>query len=1527
MRFYNRITLLLLIFFSVCSFAAHAVTASFTVDNAAGCAPLVVRFTNTSVGATSYSWNLGNGTLSTAKDVSGTYLTPGTYTATLVVSDGKSSSTFTKTITVYPGPTVSFVAADTSICPGATATFTSTSSGGVPGPMTYVWNFGDGTLGAGATATHAYVNPGFFHVTLSVTNAMGCVSTRTITSFMHIFNPLKVSFAATTTHFCSAPGNAIFTNFTTGVPPLSYSWAFGDGGTSIATNPTHSYGALGAYTVRLAATDGNGCTDSLKTVSYIVVSSLKAGFTVPTGFICTRTASVFYNTSGPHISSTWNFGDGSFSTADTGIHTYTAAGTYTVTLTVYDGFCLDSIKQTVVIKSGPPSTFTVSPKDPCPPPMSLTLTGGVPSGTIVNWIFGDGTTGTGNPVSHTFPRRAVDTMRMLVTDPISGCTDTLTQIDTFYDIRFNIIDTPTKGCKPLTVHFDYEYLTYMPDTTMSPSPYPYPIVSWLWDFGDGSPTTPVARPIHTYTAVGKYVAKLTVMSSNGCTFTDTAVIFVGTPPVVTAIATPKHICFGDSIDIPITVITGPVDDFYWDFGAIGSVESIGSTLHMYFPIPGVFVCTVSASYYGCMGPPFVITDSLYVDSPKAKIVPLFNCSSRTTVNFTSGSLGATSVFWDFGDGGTSTLTNPVHTYAALGKYTVKLIAHNSVYGCYDSTEMEIDLRPAVLNFVADKTTVCSGEIIKIYPSLISGFANLYEWDINGVRRSLPPYVDLATSVLTDTFHTSGLYTIKLLYTDQLGCRDSLVKKDYITVARPAAAITVTPPSGCRSLLVNFRDVSTDAPGVALTKFEWTFGDGGIATLSTPATTHLYTANGTYTVVEIVTDAVGCKDTVVFSSVVVHRPEADFFASNLAPCAWDNVYFTNTSIDAVSYQWFFGDGTTSSLPFVWHAYTAAGTYTVKLVATDAFGCTDTAEFTDYITISKPKANFYLSDSFSICPPLKVTFYNASSWDAVHFEWIFGDGNTSTAMYPSNLYTSVGHIKVLLIATDNNDCKDTSENYVDIFGYAGAFRYTPIKGCTPLTVHFKSNFTNVPNIVWDFADGVVSAATTIDSIDHTYTTPGSYVPKLVLSDNTGCENSSMGLDTIKVNVVTPGFSTIPLPVCEKGTMHFKDTSRSFFATVDKWLWTFSNGDTSTAQSPSNFYDKAGNYDVSLKVTDSWGCFDSVTQTIVVFPPPVIKASTDTIVCLGDGATLTGYGGISYTWEPSATVNCNPCNPAFASPKEVTTYTVTGTDKYGCANTDMVTVRLKTKTISKGFGDTTVCRGVVVPLHDSGATKFTWIPAAGLSDPTIADPMASPDTTTNYLVIAQLGSCIPDSNYILVTIHPVPSVDAGPDQTIVNGSSAQIRAAGTNITSLSWGGDSTLSCNNCPNPIATPFITTTYIINVTSSFGCPGTDSVKINVYCDKSQIFVPNTFTPNGDGENDVFYPRGRGITIVKSFRIYNRWGQMMFERKNIQLNDASNAWDGWFMGDSPRPDVYVWVVDAVCDAGDPINVKGDVTIIR
>jgi gliding motility-associated-like protein len=399
-----------------------------------------------------------------------------------------------------------------------------------------------------------------------------------------------------------------------------------------------------------------------------------------------------------------------------------------------------------------------------------------------------------------------------------------------------------------------------------------------------------------------------------------------------------------------------------------------------------------------------------------------------------------------------------------------------------------------------------------------------------------------------------------------------------------------------------------------------------------------------------------------------------------------------------------------------------------------------------------------------------------------------------------------------------------------------------------------------------------------------------------------------------------------VCEKGEFTFIDSSTTYWSPINSWVWHF-DGLTSTLQSPTHTYVGAGTYPVTLKITNAWGCTDSALGSVVVNPPPPIYTSPDTVVCVSDSATLKAYGGVSYSWAPATDVSCSTCNPTHAGPSTETVYTVTGTDQYGCVNTDTVRVALKTHTTATAWGDTAVCRGKPVPLYVNGATKYSWSPN-WLSNQHIANPFASPPSTQTYTVVSQLASCIPDTDYVHLEIFQLPEVDAGPDQRVLAGTICQIEAKGKLIHTLMWTPAEQLECDSCYASATTPMErSTTFFVDVTSPNGCKAIDSVRITIFCDNSQIFIPNSFTPNKDGENDKFYPRGKGVKYVKTFRIYNRWGELMYGRDNIQLNDDSKGWDGTFNGNAPRPDVYVYFMEAQCYTDEPIFIKGDVTILK
>jgi gliding motility-associated-like protein len=466
------------------------------------------------------------------------------------------------------------------------------------------------------------------------------------------------------------------------------------------------------------------------------------------------------------------------------------------------------------------------------------------------------------------------------------------------------------------------------------------------------------------------------------------------------------------------------------------------------------------------------------------------------------------------------------------------------------------------------------------------------------------------------------------------------------------------------------------------------------------------------------------------------------------------------------------------------------------------------------------------------------------------------------------------------------------------------------------------------VYDFSDGS-TYATTDTVTTHTYTSPGSYVPRIVLQSNTGCQSYSTGTDVIKVDGVYPGFTYLPYPACGSDTIHFTDTSHAAFSTITSTEWFFHDGQISTLSNPEHYY-TPGSFSVILTEITSTGCYDTVNTTLTIFNIPQITARPDTTVCLGDSAMLYASGGTSYIWGPPTNLSCTSCPSPYANPATQTAYFVTGTDANGCTNTDTTIVFLKTKVAGSADSIGQICQHDTLQLHasaDDNNAVYTWLPPDGLSDSHSSNPFASPSGTTDYMLIISEGKCIPDTLFSNIIVHPVPSISAGPDQTIIAGNSTTIYTTAANVISYLWTPDSALSCDTCADPDADPKHSIRYRVTATSDFGCVDSSSVLIKIICDHSQVYIPNTFTPNGDGANDHFYPHGKGLQIIKSFRIYDRWGEMVFEKQNFNLNEIDKSWDGTYNGQKLTPDVYVYVVDAICDTGDPITWTGDVALIR
>ena len=244
--------------------------------------------------------------------------------------------------------------------------------------------------------------------------------------------------------------------------------------------------------------------------------------------------------------------------------------------------------------------------------------------------------------------------------------------------------------------------------------------------------------------------------------------------------------------------------------------------------------------------------------------------------------------------------------------------------------------------------------------------------------------------------------------------------------------------------------------------------------------------------------------------------------------------------------------------------------------------------------------------------------------------------------------------------------------------------------------------------------------------------------------------------------------------------------------------------------------------------------------------------------------------------------------------------------------------------------MCVGESAKLFASGSDIYKWSPAAGLNSASLANPVATPNATTTYqVIISDKYQCFEDTGYVKIVVYPIPKINIEQDEyTLLVGNSVLLKTTySADITNYKWTPYVGLSCINCPQPTASPRNTIDYFVRVLNDGGCKAEDKVTVTVICNNANIFIPNTFSPNGDGMNDVFFVRGKGVAAVKAITIFNRWGIIVFQKSNININDALAGWDGTYNSTILTPDVFVYKVDVVCENNQVFSLKGNVTLIK
>jgi PKD repeat protein len=1010
-----------------------------------------------------------------------------------------------------------------------------------------LWAFGDGNTSTAVNPTHTYAAPGTYDVVLTATNACG-TSTKASTITIESSGAPVAAFVANPSSGC-APLTVNFTN--NSVSAVSYQWQFPGGNPDNSTDvsPTVIYENPGDYTATLIATNANGSDTASVVVSVLTVPTAEFIYLVQND-----TTYYFTNNSTGATAYHWDFGDGNTSTDENPVHHYPALDsvvTYTVVLTAENDCGTATYTQNVAVVTRPVAGFTATPNTGCAPLTVQFTNTSTPNASTFHWLFPGGTPDTSVVSNPTVVYETPGTYS--VTLIVSNSAGRDTSVRTDY-IVVNTVPTAsfTSAANGLLVAFT--------NTSTGATEY-------SWDFGDNSGSIE-ASPIHEYAADGDYTVILTATNSCG-TVTSTQSVSVATAPTAGFTASANAGCAPLTVQFTNTSSSNATA-FDWDFpGGLPSGSNAQTPPAVLYEVPGTYTVTLTVSN--------AAGTSSFTQVVVVSGGPTANFSSTVSgldVQFTSSSSNATAYSWDFGDNQGSNAPNPSHTYAADGTYTVVLTVSN----------------------------------------------------------------DCGTSTFT---------------------------QNVVITTAPEAGFSASTTSGCAVLSVTFTDISDGAP----VSWEWSFPGGVPSTSNVQSPTVQYFIPGVYDVTLVVTSAGGSTSSFTQSNfITVFGPPTANFSSS---ASGNTVSFTNGSVDATSYIWNFGDQSTSTSENPTHTYAEDGVYTVTLTATNNCG---SSIYEQTVTVATPPTASFTQDGNSGCAPLTVQFASTSSANATSLAWDFPGGTPAFSFEANPVVTwNTAGTYVVTLTASNSAGSSTSTVTINVNDVPNVGFMHSVAGPNATFANTSSNATSY---VWNFGDG--SDVSNEANPTHTYAQAGTYTVTLTAENECGTATFTQTVEIVG-SAPTPAISANSVEGCAPFTVNFSDQSSG---SPDSWVWSFPGGSpaTSTEQNPQVTYNLPGVYDVTLEVSNAFGGGSTTFPAYVtVLGPPTanfVASSNQTTVAFAN----TSQGATSYEWNfgdgsPIST-EADPTH-TYAAPG---TYTVTLVATNSCGSA-IIEVTL---TLTSGTGE---------------------------------------------------------------------------------------------------------------------------------------------------------------------------------------------------------------------------------------------------
>ena len=951
-----------------------APTADFDFVVLETCTVGEVVFTNNSTGSgLDYDWDFPGGTpsFSTLENPSVQYQEEGTYGATLTVTNANGTDVLVQNniFTINPSPIVNY----SYLIDGTFVSFFNFSQFA----DSYFWEFGDGSFSSESDPVHDYIDDGVYIVNLTAISTCGEVTEE---EFIVIANPPVADFDADVLEGCAALTVQFTSNASDNTDDFVWTFEGGSPSTSVEENPTVVFEDAGAWNVTLTVINETG-DDVLQILEYITVIGQPIS-----DFSYTINGSEVEFTNSSEFGETyiWTFGDGSSSTEEEPTHTYAEDGTYTVVLTTENECGSNSTSTEVIISLEPIPSFSISNVDEGCAPLTVNYQNtSTNSPDTFEWAFEGGSPATStveNP-EVTYTTAGLYDVTLTVTNENGSNSETFIDYITINDVPTPDFITNEDG---LVVMF----------TDQSSG-----AVSYAWSFGDGNTSTEVS-PTHTYTEEGIY--EVTLETTNECGTTSEGITINNYSPVSASFS--SDITSGCA-DLEVGFIdesSSNVTSWLWTFeGGTPATSSLQNPVVTY-SASGQYKVKLTVSHPES-SETVTLTNYISVSDDPITSFEFFN--DLFDVEFTNTTIEGTTYSWDFGDGTTSTMENPSHTYMEEGTYDVVLSATNSCGTTTASQMVEINALPTAA-FNATNATGC-GPLTVEFNNDSSSNAESFAWTFEG---GTP-----ATSTdenPTVTYSSSGSYAVMLVVTSPAGTDESTIENYIVVLSEPIASIDATTAGN----VVTATNSGTGADGNT-----WSVGG---ETFDTEILEYTFDANGTYTIDLVAFNE--CGMTTTSTDVVIDvYPEASF--GNIFPidaCVGESITLMDNSTNAESKLWTLPNGNPESSselnPTV--VYDAIGSYDVTLTVSNTYGSSTETVVGAINVADVPTASFDGTQNEST-----VSFVSTST-GVTTYSWDFGDGTTSDEENPTHTYAANGTYEVILTVTNQCGEVETSSSFI-------------------------------------------------------------------------------------------------------------------------------------------------------------------------------------------------------------------------------------------------------------------------------------------------------------------------------------------------------------------------------------------------------------------------------------------------------------------------------------------------------------------